>query len=184
MSDNLKLPDEERIPSLVDNFLQNVHTKNPILDVKSLVRHSRHCAKHGLSYDAWSCLVLLACALGSVAKPFDTAAPLPPIVRPESIVLAQAPPPASADIFAKELHQGESYFILACRRLGGLKHTMLGAQCQFYAGGEYFECLQRCPDAFSLSHVHASTTACLAILLPILHPIPAVLEDHTWHRQQ
>ncbi|XWX01382.1 hypothetical protein V2A60_009409 [Cordyceps javanica] len=35
--------DEEIIPSLVDRFLQNVHTKNPILDVEALVKHGRRC---------------------------------------------------------------------------------------------------------------------------------------------
>ncbi|KAK5008985.1 hypothetical protein LTR28_003233 [Elasticomyces elasticus] len=100
----LKLPDDERIPMLIDNFLQNVHTKNPILDVESLVKQGRKCAEQGLGWDAWSCLVLLACALGSVAKPFDTAAPLPPIIRAEGLDLATASPP-SAVMFARELHQ-------------------------------------------------------------------------------
>lgn len=135
-STGLTPPDDERIPVLIDNFLQNVHTKNPILDVESLVKQGRKCAEQGVGWDAWSCLVLLACALGSVARPFDTAAPLPPVVRPESIDIARAPPPSSARMFAKELQQAESCFILACRRLGLLKHTMLGAQCHFFAGGK------------------------------------------------
>ena len=130
-------PDDERIPGLVDSFLQNVHTKNPILHVEPLVKHARHCAQHGIGWDAWSCLILLACALGSVAKPFDTAAPVGPFMRPEAIALASAPPPSSVRIFAKELHQAESCFVLACRRLGSLKHTMLGAQCHFFAGGKF-----------------------------------------------
>ena len=128
-------PDDERIPGLVDSFLQNVHTKNPILHVEPLVKHARQCAQNGVGWDAWSCLVLITCALGSVAKPFDNAAPLPPVVRRESLELANAPPPSSARLFAKELHQAESCFVLACRRLGSLKHTMLGAQCHFFAGG-------------------------------------------------
>lgn len=132
----LKPPDDEKIPQLVDNFLQNVHTKNPILDVESLVKYSRRCAEHGVGWDAWSCLVLLACALGSVAKPFDTASPSSPGVRSESVDLANTPPPSSAQFFAKELQQGESCFVLACRRIGSLKPTMIGAQCHFFAGGK------------------------------------------------
>ena len=62
--------DEERIPMLVDVFLQNVHTKNPVLDVETLVQRSRDVATRGLGWDAWSCIILLACALGSIAKPF------------------------------------------------------------------------------------------------------------------
>lgn len=130
-----KPPDDEKIPLLVDNFLQNVHTKNPILDVESLVKSSRRCAEHGVGWDAWSCLVLLACALGSVAKPFDTAAPSSLDLRPESLDLVNAPPPSSARFFAKELQQAESCFVLACRRIGSLKPTMIGAQCHFFAGG-------------------------------------------------
>ncbi|KAI9661344.1 MAG: hypothetical protein M1831_003077 [Alyxoria varia] len=36
---------EERIPSLIDRFLQNVHTKNPILDVDDLVQEARKAAQ-------------------------------------------------------------------------------------------------------------------------------------------
>lgn len=129
-------PDDEQIPSLVDRFLTNVYTKNPILDVERLVKHGRRCADRGVGWDGWSCLVLLACALGSVAKPFD-----------RSLQLAKPGPGgapgeeagagmASAKLYAKELQQGDSCFTLACRRLGSLKYSMLGAQCHFFAGGE------------------------------------------------
>lgn len=120
-------PDDERIPSLIDNFLQNIHTKNPILDVESLVKHGRKCAENGVGWDGLSCLVLLACALGSIAKPFNTS------ITPQTVF-----PRANLDIassYAQELQQAESYFVLACRRLGSLKPNMLGAQCHFTAGG-------------------------------------------------
>ena len=136
-------PEDERIPALVDNFLQNVHTKNPILDVETLVKQARHCAHNSPGWDGWSCLVLLACALGSVAKPFDTAAPLPPDIRPEASELANAPPPVSARLWSRDLQQAESCFVLACRRLGCLKHTLIGAQCQFFAGGKFLIPLRR-----------------------------------------
>ncbi|THC89321.1 hypothetical protein EYZ11_011235 [Aspergillus tanneri] len=48
---------EERIPSLVDQFIQNVHTKNPILNLEALVRSGRQAAEFGLGWDAQSCLV-------------------------------------------------------------------------------------------------------------------------------
>lgn len=131
----LRAPDEERIPALVDVFLQNVHTKNPILDVESLVKQARRFASEGLGWDAWSCLVLLACALGFVAKPFEAAPPSTPGSQIDRLGLADPSPPA-AEATTKALQRGESCFVLACRRLGGLKHTLLGAQCHFYAGGE------------------------------------------------
>ena len=39
---------DNRIPSLIDNTLQNVYTKNPILDVENLVRHGQKAAGYGL----------------------------------------------------------------------------------------------------------------------------------------
>lgn len=126
-------PDDEQIPSLIDRFLQNVHTKNPILDVESLVKHGRRCADHGIGWDGWSCLVLLACALGSVAKPFGGFISMngPPTIAGRT----RRPSASSARLFANELQQGDSCFTLACRRLGSLKYSMLGAQCYFFAGG-------------------------------------------------
>jgi hypothetical protein len=130
------LPDE-KIPSLVDNFLQNVHTKNPILDVESLVRHGRKAAENGLGWDAPSCLVLLACALGSIARPFEQclsaadtiSKPGPTTKHPSQEHVS------SATVYAKDLQQAESCYVLACRRIGLLKFTILGAQCHFFAGG-------------------------------------------------
>ena len=123
--------DEEQIPSLIDRFLTNVYTKNPILDVESLVKHGRRCADHGVGWDGWSCLVLIACALGSVAKPFDRS------VAPAAHRNRRNSNASSAQMYSKELQQGDSCFTLACRRLGSLKYSMLGAQCHFFAGGKF-----------------------------------------------
>jgi hypothetical protein len=110
--------EDERIPALVDSFLLNVHTKNPVLDVETLIVKSREASTRGLGYDAHSCITLLACALGSIAKPFQTDAAIPKVATP------------------KELQIGEQCFVLACRRLGLLKQTVLAAQCHFFAGGK------------------------------------------------
>lgn len=129
-------PDDEKIPSLIDSFLQNVHTKNPLLDAELLVKHGRRCAEHGVGWDALSCLVLLACALGTVAKPFGTSITQQPVLPRGTVDLAPSSASCSAHVYAKELQQAESCFALACRRLGSLKHTLLGAQCYFFAGGK------------------------------------------------
>ena len=125
MINSLAPLEDQKIPSLVDNFLQNVHTKNPILDVETLVVKSREAATQGLSWDAWSCLLLLTCALGHIAKPFVTFEG-----SPINEIYARNP------TSQRELQQGENCFVLACRRLGLLKHTMLAAQCHFFAGGK------------------------------------------------
>jgi hypothetical protein len=135
-SKGLTPPDDEQIPALVDRFLTNVYTKNPILDVERLVKHGRQCADRGVGWDGWSCLVLLACALGSVAKPFDRSLQLAKPV-PEEGKEEGGAGMSSARVYKRELQQGESCFTLACRRLGSLKYSMLGAQCHFFAGGTF-----------------------------------------------
>ncbi|KAK1823327.1 hypothetical protein LTR12_002176 [Friedmanniomyces endolithicus] len=125
-------PNEEQIPSLIESFLRNVHTKNPVLDAEQLVRQARIVASDGLGWDAWSCLVLLAAALGRIAKPFDAALAIPASSNAccTSHFVSSTDPANTAE----ELEEAESYFVLGCRRLGGLKHTLLGSQCFFVAG--------------------------------------------------
>ena len=121
--------DEHRIPALVDRFLENVHTKNPILDVEALVQKSREHASRGLGWDGYSCLLLMTCALGLVAKPFGS--------EIEAIEfhysLEQARNIAAP---AREKEQGDCCFVQAARRLGGLRPSIIAAQCYFFAGGK------------------------------------------------
>jgi hypothetical protein len=137
VSGGLQTMSEEKIPSLIERFLQNVHTKNPILDVEALLRYGRSAAEHGLRWDAASCLALLACALGSVAYPFTVslASSVTMESSVESGIVRYGGETSSAAVFAGELQQAESYFVLACCRIGLLKPTVLGAQCHFFAGG-------------------------------------------------
>lgn len=125
------LPDE-RIPILIERFLECVHTKNPILDVESLIHHGRRAAENGLGWDAQSCLILLTCALGCIAHPFDPK----PEGSLESATESEISPESSSSFFARELQVAESCYVLACRRIGLLRHTVLGAQCHFFAGGK------------------------------------------------
>lgn len=120
---------DERIPMMIERFLQNVHTKNPILDVDALIRYGRKAAMDSPGWDAPSCLVLLACALGSVALPVEAA------VADRVGVNPYAPAATSSAVYEGELRLAESCYYLACKRLGLLKHTVLGAQCYFYSGG-------------------------------------------------
>ncbi|KFY90218.1 hypothetical protein V500_05231 [Pseudogymnoascus sp. VKM F-4518 (FW-2643)] len=118
---------DERIPSLIDRFLRNVHTKNPILDVDALLQYGQAAAANGPGWDAPSCLVLLACALGSVSFSFESS------IANQTEMSSARPTPTSTSTYKKELRQAESCYVLACRRLGLLKHTILGAQCYFYS---------------------------------------------------
>lgn len=125
------LPDE-RIPILIERFLECVHTKNPILDINSLLHHSRKAAENGLGWDAHSCLILLACALGCVACPFDSQTR-----GAFQSTVEDTTRPSSSSLFSRGLQLAESCYVLACRRLGILKHTVLAAQCYFFAGGKF-----------------------------------------------
>ena len=171
-------PHEEQFPALIESFLQNVHTKNPVLDADQLVRQARVVASDGLRWDAWSCLVLLAAALGRVAKPFDVTIALSTSPSSAEDVLRHAWPFEEA-MTTDGLEEAESYFVLACRRLGGLKHSLLGSQCFFFAGGKllYISYVSRLDaDCASLLDVHAAATAVLAILCSSIHSVSTVYE--------
>lgn len=128
------IADTTIIPILIDSFLQNVHTKNPILDVPALVTWGRRDAKHGITLDAPSCLVLLACALGSVSRPFNST--LRDFETYSSLETHDKIRGHSASVQSDELAAGECYYHLACQRIGLLKHSILGSQCHFFAAGE------------------------------------------------
>ncbi|KAI9719949.1 MAG: hypothetical protein M1828_005987 [Chrysothrix sp. TS-e1954] len=121
----------ERIPGLIDRFLQNVHTKNPILDVDSLVQMGRNIAETGLSWDSHCCLVLIACALGYVSCPFvDSLALSGHVVDKRQQDVKRA----STRLHAQALQEAESCFVQASQRLGLLTFTIKAAQCHFFAG--------------------------------------------------
>lgn len=120
-SAGLDLHNGTRVVTLVEHFLQNVHTKNPILDVELLLSQTRRVALEGFGNDASSCLVLIACALGSIALPFES--------TPTSHHQSDQRPPGA-------IEQSQAYFRLALLRLGLLRPTILGVQCYFYAGGK------------------------------------------------
>lgn len=126
-SGGLGLHNGGRIVSLVERFLQCVHTKNPILSIELLLAHSRRVTSEGFGDDAHSCLVLLACALGSIASPFE----------PTPMTDCDPLTPSNGGTLPQDVEQAQSYFNLAQRRLGLLRPTLTGIQCYFYAGGEY-----------------------------------------------
>lgn len=171
ISHNVAPLDEQRIPYLVDRFLENVHTKNPILDVEELVRKARQYASHGLSYDGWSCLLLLACALALVSKPFGSE--LEALDKEMSIEQARelAAP-------TRERMQADNCLLQATRRLGSLRPSLLGAQCYFFTGGmltRIFSFTVLMSD--SLSNVYPAANALVAVLLSSIYELPSVSQD-------
>ncbi|KAL4752186.1 hypothetical protein BDW72DRAFT_77057 [Aspergillus terricola var. indicus] len=116
---------DEQIPALVDQFIQNVHTKNPILDLEALVRSARHAGEFGLQWDAQSCLVLLACALGCISQPFTSSRQGHALGWRRHVSTS-----SSSGI----LREGETFFMMARKRIGLLNYSVIGAECHFFAG--------------------------------------------------
>ncbi|KAF4437215.1 hypothetical protein FACUT_5869 [Fusarium acutatum] len=119
--------DEKEIPRLVCQFLQHVHPVNPILDVDEIYSHSLRISKTGITWDGDSCIVLIACALGCIAKPYDTMVTSPSGTSTASSIESQG----------EELEMASAYFGLARQRLGLLDQSLLAAQCHFFAGVYY-----------------------------------------------
>ncbi|KAJ5770035.1 uncharacterized protein N7511_002086 [Penicillium nucicola] len=121
---------EDKVPELMEQFFLLVHIKNPVVDEEELKSHARNAVEEGLSWDEGSCLVLLACALGTIAVPFQRAHEIATLNPAEYREL-----PALLD--TSKLEEAESYFILARRRIGNLSHSIAGVQCLFLSGVFY-----------------------------------------------
>ncbi|KAF5694924.1 hypothetical protein FDENT_736 [Fusarium denticulatum] len=119
--------DGKEVPRLVCQFLQHVHPVNPILDVDEIYSHSLRISETGITWDGESCIVLIACALGCIAKPYDTMVTSPSETSTASSVESQG----------EDLEMASAYFELARQRLGLLDQSLLAAQCQFFAGVYY-----------------------------------------------
>jgi hypothetical protein len=105
-----------RTRTLLDNYFNYVHVKNPVLD-ELRTRHivSRVCM-HGIDWSPEACLTLLVCALGTIATPLSGCA----------YIVRDSDPYRTA----------ESFFLAAKKRLCMLLGTssLLEAQCMFLAG--------------------------------------------------
>ncbi|KID65286.1 Zn(2)-C6 fungal-type DNA-binding domain protein, partial [Metarhizium hybridum] len=124
-SSGLGLPlfDSGEVAQLLTRFLRLVHVMNPILDCTTLMHHGRVVAELGLQWDAKTCLVLLAMALGSIAKPLET--------RLEP--LESASRSVSGDD-EKSRQQAELYYQYALRRIGMIGGSLTACQCHFLNG--------------------------------------------------
>ncbi|KAL3460375.1 hypothetical protein BJX64DRAFT_300674 [Aspergillus heterothallicus] len=110
---------EEDVPSLIEVFLENVHTKNPILDPNELRSICRRISEDGFQWDGPSCLILISCALGTVSRPFSL----------------ESPSPQDASRFDTQDHAtGESYYSAARKRIGLLDSSIIAIQCSFLIG--------------------------------------------------
>ncbi|KAL1965915.1 hypothetical protein VTN77DRAFT_5048 [Rasamsonia byssochlamydoides] len=118
---------------LLDSFLTKVHIANPILDVPVVRGYVHHACLHGIGWDAQSCLVLLVCALGSIAEAFHD--------RHESTSIVARSSPSFT--LARAFFEASQKRIGLLLRGGGV----LEAQCFFYSG-VYLMTIQQPMDAW------------------------------------
>ncbi|TPX11446.1 uncharacterized protein E0L32_007865 [Thyridium curvatum] len=138
---------EEDAPQLVDRFLHFVYPKNPILYTRQIREYARRIAEDGFGWDAPSCLVLLACALGAIALPFDP-------IDEEGKLHGRY----SVDEVATRHRTAEAYFQAARKRLGLLEIGLAASQCHMLCCIFLFYTM-RPIQAWSATHQAASTLA-------------------------
>ncbi|CAG7918245.1 unnamed protein product [Penicillium olsonii] len=108
---------EEDFPAHARAFLANVHTKNPVVEYKTLMRYSNDAAENGVGWDGPSCLVLLTSALGIVSTTFQRVS-----------TTQQAQPESNREL-------ADACYFAARKRIGLLSATsLLYLQCHFLSG--------------------------------------------------
>jgi hypothetical protein len=136
-----KLTVQQDVLDLIERFLTNVHTKNPIFDSNTLRGIARSTIVKGFGWDAQTCLVvriivasrrelfhlqpsqLLACALAVIAPTF---------VRVP--ILNQDENDRDSLDEAVDYATAEAYYDAARKRIGLLTSTRLATECHFLAG--------------------------------------------------
>ncbi|KAM0720454.1 hypothetical protein Q7P37_004590 [Cladosporium fusiforme] len=135
----------QNITQLVERFMSSVHSKIPFLDPSHLRRSAIRAEELGPAWDSSSCLVLLACALGSITTPFD------PEIRSAHDLRDTVPAPAPTDWVT-----ADGYHDAARRRFGLLSSNVEAAQCHVLSGIYFLYKLQPLQAGFEFQL--ASTT--------------------------
>ncbi|KAL3426962.1 C6 zinc finger domain-containing protein [Phlyctema vagabunda] len=108
---------------MLASFWTSVHSKNPILVQEDIRRYMNRVCMNGVSWDAQSCLVLLICALGTIASDFGDKT-----ADEEQQLLREGT--------THRLARAEYYFSAAQKRIGVClgKRGLLEAHCFIYSG--------------------------------------------------
>ncbi|KAH6706409.1 hypothetical protein BKA61DRAFT_739337 [Leptodontidium sp. MPI-SDFR-AT-0119] len=107
-------------PKLLQRFFEEVHIYNPVLEVETVEEYVRYARFNGLGWDAPSCLLLLAYALGSIYAIQKSSESIPPSDIRHSVAYREA----------------DGFFFAAQKRMGVLlcRSGLVEAQCFFLAG--------------------------------------------------
>ncbi|KAH7147126.1 hypothetical protein B0J13DRAFT_524829 [Dactylonectria estremocensis] len=136
------LDDRAEMTRLVDGFIKHIHAKQPLIDPRLLYNQIAVVEEEGLGWDASTCLLLIACALGGICTPYDHS-------RLEDY--------SQPSIDAEQYLRSREYFDAGRKRLGlVMGHaSIIGAQCFFLTAGYYVTVFKplaswRCLNAASL----------------------------------
>lgn len=116
---------EESVPFLVESFLQLVHSKNPVFHAHQVREAARHVTECGFGWDASSCIVLLACALGAVARPYIASSEIDSLTGSGRASLVD-----TSDL----LQTGNAFYQVARKRFGLLDQSIMAGQCHMLSG--------------------------------------------------
>ncbi|WJG35741.1 uncharacterized protein FOBCDRAFT_186363 [Fusarium oxysporum Fo47] len=131
-------------------FLQNVHSKNPILDSRLLAKAVRCCSENGFDTSKESALVTIACALGLRSSPFVPSRDMKHVPR------------NLAD------DQAEQLFRRGIQILALQPPSLLATQCRFFCGVYEMFCIRPIAAWLHFSqaslqlklHIHSRTFSC------------------------
>lgn len=118
--------ERSEVERLIDRFFVLVHVKNPILDRETVKQYCHEYCENGIAPNLRSCLILIICALASVA----------PEVYPSRPLGQDHGRSRSRPVGGEDLAMGDCYFAEAEKRLGVAmtQHSSLAVQCLCLAG--------------------------------------------------
>jgi hypothetical protein len=118
--------EREDIEPLVDQFFKEVHTKNPILSRATVQQACAKLYEEGPMWNTSTCLVLIICAIGSIAQSFEY----------REYLDTEDPVSHERQDRRSRLQMANSYFTVAEKRLGFAlsKPEILSVHCLCLAG--------------------------------------------------
>ncbi|KAL2859198.1 hypothetical protein BJX68DRAFT_225993 [Aspergillus pseudodeflectus] len=127
------LPDMSfsQLARLESKFIDNIHTKNPIIDLNELHDMILDIAENGLDWSTRTCLVTLTCAIAAITESY----PKIPDPMTESVICSTPSPGHEAE-GGSELELAMQFWNLAIKRLGyaATQNSVQAVQCLCLAG--------------------------------------------------
>ncbi|KAI7763138.1 hypothetical protein LZL87_012175 [Fusarium oxysporum] len=118
------IDDRAEMTQLLEQFIKYIHAKQPLVDLGLLYDQISVVEEEGLGWDAPTCLLLMACALGSICTPYDH---------------SKLEEYSKASIDTEQYLRSREYFDAGLKRLGFIMGhaSIVGAQCFFLTAGYY-----------------------------------------------